>query len=83
MLKALENTWLEIRDSSQAVVFSRVLNQGEEYWVPEDQTILYMTLGNAGGLQIIVEGQPVPLLGTTGQVKRNVLLSVESLKDKL
>jgi cytoskeleton protein RodZ len=83
VLKALENTWLEIRNSSHAVVFSRVLNQGEEYWVPEDQTTLYMTLGNAGGLQIVVEGQPVPLLGGKGQVKRNVLLSVESLKEKL
>jgi cytoskeleton protein RodZ len=83
VLKALENTWLEIRDGSQTVIFSRVLNQGEEYWVPEDQTTLYMTLGNAGGLQIVVEGQPIPLLGGKGQVKRNVLLSVEALKSNL
>lgn len=80
VLKALENTWLEIRDSAHKVVFSRVLNQGEEYWVPQEQTDLFMTLGNAGGLQILVEGQALPLLGAKGQVRRNVPLNVAALK---
>lgn len=83
VLKALQNTWLEIRDPSRNVVFSRVLNQGEEYWVPADQPTLYMTLGNAGGLQILVEGQALPLLGAVGQVKKNVLLDVAALKASL
>lgn len=80
ILKAIQGTWLEIRDASRAVVFSRVLNPGEEYWVPDDRGDLTMTLGNAGGLQILVNGQPIPLLGNAGQVKRNVPLSPEKLK---
>ncbi len=83
VLKALSNTWLEIRDDTRKVVFSRVLAEGEEYWVPQDQTNLFMTLGNAGGLQILVEGQPLPLLGAKGQVRRNVPLNVESLRPRL
>lgn len=83
ILKAIQGTWLEIRDSNRVVVFSRVLNPGEEYWVPEDRGDLTMTLGNAGGLQILVEGQPIPLLGSAGQVKRNVSLNVQALSKSL
>lgn len=83
VLKALQGTWLEIRDAQHAVIFSRVLNVGEEYWVPQDQAGLTMTLGNAGGLQILVEGKALPLLGSPGQVKRNVPLDVQVLNSKL
>jgi cytoskeleton protein RodZ len=82
VLKALDSTWLEIRSPDRKVVFSRVLNQGEEYWIPEDQVDLNMTLGNAGGLQLVVDGTPLPLLGTKGQVKRNVSLNLEKLRAK-
>jgi cytoskeleton protein RodZ len=82
VLKALDGTWLEIRSPDRKVVFSRVLNQGEEYWIPEDQTDLNMTLGNAGGLQIVVDGVALPLLGTKGQVKRNVSLNLDKLRSR-
>jgi cytoskeleton protein RodZ len=82
VLKALDSTWLEIRSPDRKVEFSRVLNQGEEYWIPEDQVDLNMTLGNAGGLQLVVDGTPLPLLGTKGQVKRNVSLNLEKLRAK-
>lgn len=83
VLKALDSTWLEIRSPDRKVVFSRVLNQGEEYWVPEDQTDLNMTLGNAGGLQIVVDGTALPLLGSKGQVRRNVSLNLPKLRARV
>ncbi len=82
VLKAIDSTWLEIRSPDRKVVFSRVLNQGEEYWIPEDQVDLNMTLGNAGGLQIVVDGTALPLLGAKGQVKRNVSLNLEKLRSR-
>ncbi|MDY0028474.1 MAG: DUF4115 domain-containing protein [Pseudobdellovibrionaceae bacterium] len=83
ILKALENVWLEIRTPEQKAILSRVLSKGEEYWVPEDQANLVMTLGNAGGLQILVEGQPLPLLGRKSQVVRNLSLNPDYLKEIL
>jgi cytoskeleton protein RodZ len=83
VLKALDNVWLEIRDANRVTVFSRVLSVGEEYWIPVGQNDLTMTLGNAGGLQISVDGQALPLLGKTGQVIRKVSLDVEKLKQGL
>lgn len=83
VLKAVQNVWLEIRDAQKTPVFSRVLNVGEEYWVPSDQAGLVMTLGNAGGLQIVVEGETLPFLGREGKVIRNLSLDVQSLKEIL
>jgi len=83
VLKAIENVWLEIRDASKKTVFSRVLSVGEEYWIPVGQNDLTMTLGNAGGLQILIDGQPLPSLGKTGQVIRKVYLDSEKLKESL
>jgi cytoskeleton protein RodZ len=83
VLKAIDNVWLEIRDINRKTVFSRVLAVGEEYWIPPDQTGLVMTLGNAGGLQIVVDGENLPFLGRTGQVIRNVALNHDKLKQNL
>lgn len=83
ILKAVENVWLEIRTADRRVILSRVLSKGEEYWVPEDQAGLIMTLGNAGGLQIMLDGAPLPLLGQTGQVIRRMPLDPAYLKQFL
>ena len=83
VLKAVANVWLEIRDSERKPIFSRVLSVGEEYWIPLDSKGLVMTLGNAGGLEISVDGQTLPLLGKTGQVIRKVDLDPEKLKEVL
>ncbi len=81
VLKAVEDTWLEIRGNDGASLFSRVLLKGEEYWVPQDQDKAAMTTGNAGGLVIMVEGEALEPLGKIGEVKRRILLNKDSLKD--
>lgn len=83
VLKSIDNVWLEIRDSAKKTIFSRVLSVGEEYWIPVGRNDLVMTLGNAGGLQISIDGQPLPFLGKTGQVIRKVPLDAEKLKQNL
>ncbi len=83
VLKAIASVWLEIRDADRKTIFSRVLSAGEEYWVPADQTGLVMTLGNAGGLTISVDGEDLPFLGRTGKVIRNIALDPEKLKQRL
>ena len=80
VLKALQDVWLEIRDTTGQPVFSRVLKQGEEYWVPADATGYKMTTGNSGGLQMTVEGKVYPTWGRVGEVKRNISLNAADLK---
>ncbi|HNS44599.1 MAG TPA: DUF4115 domain-containing protein [Alphaproteobacteria bacterium] len=83
VLQAVDHVWLEIKNAEGKTIFSRVISAGEEYWVPEGKKGLVMTLGNAGGLQIVVDGEKLPILGAKGKVIRGLPLNVEYLKDIL
>jgi len=39
-----------------------------------------MTIGNAGAIDILIDGKPVPRLGKIGQVRRDVPLWPDKLK---
>lgn len=60
------------------MLFSGLLKPGDTYRVP-DQPGLSMRAGNAGGLDIVVDGKPAPSLGSMGSV-RNVALDPQSLE---
>lgn len=79
VLRAREENWVQLRDSSNAPVMTRVLKPGDILKVPERNGLTLMT-GNAGGLDILVDGETVPSLGGPGQVRRNVALDAERLK---
>lgn len=67
-LRALEATYIRIRDTgSQGILVERVLEPGETYNVP-DRSGLVMRTGNAGGLQVEVDGRNVGVLGKSGEV---------------
>jgi cytoskeleton protein RodZ len=78
VLRAMADSWVQIRDLRQAVLFERVLQAGESYRVP-DQPGLSMRTGNAGGLEITVDGVSAPSIGRMGMVRRNVALDAQAL----
>ena len=59
------------------MLFSGVLKAGQSYPVP-DRPGLSMRAGNAGGLDVTVDGKPAAPLGPIGAV-RNVALDPQSL----
>ncbi|NOT42332.1 MAG: helix-turn-helix domain-containing protein [Alphaproteobacteria bacterium] len=71
VLKAVEPTYVQVRDAqlprSKSVLVARVLNVGESYAVP-NRTGLTMQTGNAGGLQVEVDGRSLGVFGKSGQV---------------
>ena len=73
MIRATGDSWVQVRDAQGTALFTRVLREGDIYRVPE-QAGLRLATGNAGALQILVDGNPAPSLGDFGQVVRNVLL---------
>lgn len=78
-LFALADTWIEIKSKSTGkVMFSRVLRQGESVPAP-DRHGLVMTVGNAGGLEIRIDGAAAPALGDHGQVVREIDLDAAAL----
>lgn len=79
ILNVKENSWVEIRDTSGQALVSRVLKAGDQYYVP-DRPDLRMSLGNASGVEIVIDGVALPFLGARGEVKRNISLDSKSLK---
>jgi cytoskeleton protein RodZ len=76
-IRALADSWIQIRDADQGMVFARVLKAGETYRVP--QAGLILRTGNAGALELLVDGKPVPSLGALGTLRRNVTLEPAAL----
>lgn len=79
LLRAREENWVQVRDGANAPLMTRVLKPGDTLKVP-DRTGLTLMTGNAGGLDILVDGEAVPSLGASGQVRRNVALDADKLK---
>ncbi len=71
ILKAVEPTYVQVRDAqlprSRSVLVARVLNVGESYAVP-NRAGLTMQTGNAGGLQVEVDGRSLGVFGKSGEV---------------
>jgi cytoskeleton protein RodZ len=79
VLQASQESWVEIRDRFNKRVLSRLMAVGDRLEVP-DQAGLRLTVGNAGGIVITVDGQAVPPLGGPGVVLRNVSLEAARLQ---
>lgn len=78
-IKARIDSWVEIRDPTGDKLLTRVLRAGDSYRVP-DKPGLLMETGNAGGLEISVDGQVIPDIGPRGAVRRNIALDADSLR---
>jgi cytoskeletal protein RodZ len=73
ILRAVADSWVQVRDGHGDLIFTRVLKPGEQYNVP-NQAGLSLVVGNAGGLNVVVDGRAAPPLGEPGQVAHNVSL---------
>ncbi len=78
VIYALEDSWVEVTDVEGVLLFSRVLRKGDAYRVANQQGATFVT-GNAGGLELRVDGQVTPSIGPAGVVRRNVRLEPDLL----
>jgi len=69
---AVEPTYIEVRSlETNEVLLGRLLRKEERYRAP-DRGGLLLSVGNAGGLEITVDGIAVPRLGASGEVLRDI-----------
>ena len=78
VLHATADSWVQVRDKGSNLLFTRVLKPGEHYNVP-NQAGLTLIAGNAGGIDITVDGMATPHIGDIGRVARNVSLDPDHL----
>lgn len=76
-LTALEETYVQVKDLSlkkpHAVLLARVLSPGESFQAPDRQGLVLLT-GNAGGVQVEVDGRSAGVLGRSGEVIKRLPL---------
>jgi cytoskeleton protein RodZ len=78
VITAQAESWVQVRDAAGTIVFMRILKAGEAYAVPNRRG-LFLTTGNAGSIEVKVDGKPIPSLGRVGSVRRDLSLDAESL----
>jgi cytoskeleton protein RodZ len=66
-ITATETTWISVRSDGR-VVYSGTLEPNDTRNLDADEQIR-IVVGNAGGLNLTLNGEPVPSLGPSGQVR--------------
>jgi cytoskeleton protein RodZ len=80
VLVARLESWIQVTDPETNALLTRVLRAGDRYYVP-DQGGLTLATGNAGGLDIWVDGRKAPALGPVGVVRRGIALDPQRLEN--
>lgn len=78
VIRATGDSWTQVRDASGSIVFSRILRAGETYNAP-NRPGLVLSTGNAGALDVRVDGRAAPAIGRPGMVERAIALDPERL----
>ncbi len=83
VLRAKADTWLQVRDRQGPVLLNRVLRTGETWPVPpgKQPAQLLLTTGNAGGTEVLVDGQLTAALGNDGVVRHDLALDPDAIRD--
>ncbi|KJS49616.1 RodZ domain-containing protein [Desulfosporosinus sp. BICA1-9] len=70
--------WIEVRIDGQAP-FQGTFAAGTSKEVKGTEKIELVSIGNAGGLTVTLNGRALPMLGKAGEVRRNVVLTKDML----
>lgn len=80
VLVARLESWIQVTDPETNALLTRVLRAGDRYYVPADADLTLAT-GNAGGLDVWVDGRKAPALGPVGVVRRGIALDAARLQN--
>ena len=78
VVRALMDSWVQITGAGNELLLTRILHAGDSYHPPSRRDLVLMT-GNAGALEILVDGEAVLPLGPIGAVRRDVSLDPDQL----
>ena len=78
VLRAVLDSWVQVRDRDDSLLLTRVLREGDSYHVPNRPGLVLLT-GNAGGLQMVVDGKKLAPIGPVGSVRRDIPLDPDKL----
>ena len=81
-LRATGVSWVEIIRNDGEEVMTRLMRAGETYLV-DSRDRLYLSTGNAGGLELVFDDGTVRPIGESGEILRDLLLDAVKLRNQL
>jgi hypothetical protein len=83
VFKAIEKSWIEILPvTGKEPLLSRTLEEGDVFYTPKDTDIL-LTTGNAGGIEVYLDGRKLGNLGDKSEIIRLRPFSAKALRLQL
>jgi len=81
-LRATGVSWVEIIRNDGEEVMTKLMRAGETYLV-DSRDRLYLSTGNAGGLELVFDDGSVRSIGESGEILRDLLLDAVKLRNQL
>ena len=79
VLEVIEDSWVEIADNNENVLYRKVLRAGEVLPIAGRMQNAVLSTGNAGGIAVRVNGKRVGVLGRHGEVVHGITLEARGL----
>ena len=81
-IRAQASSWVEIVRNNGEEVMTKLMRNGDSYVVNSNDN-LYLSTGNAGGLEVVFHDGTVMSVGDKGEIVRDMPLKIERLKAEL
>jgi cytoskeleton protein RodZ len=78
VISASATSWIEIVKANGEIVVSKLLRKGDQFVATAD-TDLFLSTGNAGGIQLAIGEHPAVQIGRVGEIIRDLALSRDGL----
>ena len=72
-LKFIDSTWIQLRDEKDNIIFSKLMNQNEEYSYNLSKNF-NLTAGNAGNIVVSIDGVVKGKVGKLGEVVESLII---------
>ena len=80
-IRATASSWVEIVRGDGTAVLKKLMKAGETH-VVDDGSLLYLSTGNAGGIELVTAGNDIITIGTIGEIVRDLPLAKNRLRER-
>ena len=80
-IRANASSWVEIVRGDGTAVLKKLMKSGETYIV-DDGSTLYLSTGNAGGIELVTAGNNIIVIGKVGEIVRDLPLEKTRLRER-
>ena len=80
-IRAIASSWVEVVRGDGTTVLKKLMRAGDTYIV-DDSNGLYLSTGNAGGIEILSGENEIITIGSVGEIVRDLPLAKNRLRDR-